>query len=117
MSVKSLTTGISSRLAAVPNNALGLGFLGAFVGGIYSAATNSYKVAKGEMSKVDAVTDVAQETMGTGLATAAGATAMTLLGVGGLVGLAGMVAVASLTKGAWNKAMSEGTRQPAKQKS
>jgi hypothetical protein len=88
--------------------------MGAFVGGIAATATNTYKVAKGEMGKAEAAKKVAQETMGTGLATAAGAAATTFLGLGGVVGLAGLLVVATLTKGAWDQAMLDTEKSPKK---
>jgi hypothetical protein len=105
---------VTTRMSAVPSNALAIGTMGAFVGGIAATATNTYKVTKGELGKAEAAKNVAQETLGTGLATAAGAAVTTVLGLGGVVGLAGLLVVATLTKEAWDQAMSETEKRAAK---
>ena len=94
-------------MAAAQASAVSLGVMGAFVGGVTATAQNTYKVARGEMKSVDAARNVARETVGTGLSTAAGGAATTLLGLSGIVGLAGLLVVASLTKGAWDNALTK----------
>jgi hypothetical protein len=109
MAVKSLThigSNLASRMVAVPTNAFVIGTMGAFIGGIAATAANTYKVAAGELSKTEAAKNVAQDTLGTGLAAAAGATTTTVLGLSGIVGLTGLVVVTTLAKGAWDRALS-----------
>ena len=70
-----------------------------------AALGNTYKVAKGEIGVDTAIANVARETVGTGIATAAGGAAVTALGLGGMVGLVGFAAVATACKGAWDSAV------------
>jgi hypothetical protein len=81
-----------------------LGIVGALVGGSVSAVVNTYKVTKGEQNYTEAVTNVAKETVGTGISAATAAAAITAIGLGGLLGVAGFMAVATVTKGLWDTA-------------
>jgi hypothetical protein len=76
-----------------------LGAMGAVFGGAIATVENSYKVAKGEQKAPEAIANVAKETFGSGISTAAAAATMAALGIGGLMGLAGFAAVATITKG------------------
>jgi len=87
------------KLTSISQSAVALGVMGAVVGGTIAAIDNVQKVAKGEQKSEDAIANVAKETLGTGLSTAAAAAAMAGLGIGGLVGLAGFAAVATVSKG------------------
>ena len=89
----------TGTLTSISRSALMLGAMGAVVGGTIAAIDNVQKVAKGEQKGDEAVANVAKETLGTGLSTAAAAAAMAALGIGGLVGLAGFAAVATVSKG------------------
>lgn len=94
----------SGRMVAISNSAVVSGTLGAIVGGTVSAASNSYKVARGEMRTADAVTASAKEAVGTGVSTAAAGAAVTALGLSGFLGIAGFLVVASFAKGFWDSA-------------
>jgi hypothetical protein len=87
------------KLTAISRSAAMLGAMGAVVGGTIAAIENTQKVAKGERNSAEAIANVAKETLGTGISTAAGAAAMAALGIGGLIGLAGFTAVATISKG------------------
>jgi hypothetical protein len=76
-----------------------LGFFGAVFGGAIAAIDNSYKVSTGLQTGTDAVTNIAKETIGSGVSAATAAATMAALGIGGLIGLAGFTAVATITKG------------------
>ena len=86
------------KLTSISQSAVALGAMGAVVGGTIAAIDNIQKVAKGEQKSDEAFANVAKETLGTGLSTAAAAAAMASLGIGGLVGLAGFAAVATVSK-------------------
>ena len=73
--------------------------MGAVFGGTIAAIGNTYQVAKGERKSAQAITNVAKETIGSGISTAAAAATMAALGMGGLIGLAGFAAVATISKG------------------
>jgi hypothetical protein len=87
------------KVRSVPQSAAMLGTMGAVVGGTVSAIGNTYKVAKGEQRSADALANVAKETVGSGISTAAAAATITALGIGGLIGFASFAAVASISKG------------------
>jgi hypothetical protein len=87
------------KLRSVSQSAAMLGTMGAVLGGSIAAIGNTYKVAKGEQNNAEAITNVAKETVGSGISTATAAAAMAAIGVGGLIGLAGFAAVATITKG------------------
>ncbi|MGD8213038.1 MAG: hypothetical protein PVH37_14300 [Desulfobacterales bacterium] len=89
----------AGKVGSVSQSAARMGAMGAVVGGTLSAIANTYKVAKGEQKSADAVANVTKETVGTGISTATAAATMATLGVGGLIGLAGFMAVATITKG------------------
>jgi hypothetical protein len=89
----------TGKLTSASQSAAVLGAMGAVMGGTISAIGNTYKVAKGEQNSAEAIANVAKETVGSGVSTAAGAAAMAALGIGGLIGLAGFAAVATITKG------------------
>jgi hypothetical protein len=100
MKYRSLTQ--ANKLATIPESAAALGAVGALVGGSVSAVVNTYKVARKEEEITDAITNVAMETVGTGISSATAAAAMTAVGLGGLLGFAGFMAVATVTKGLWD---------------
>jgi hypothetical protein len=88
-----------AKLASISQSAAALVAIGAVVGGTIAAIDNIQKVAKGEHKSDEAFANVAKEALGTGLSTAAGAAVMSGLGIGGLVGLAGLTAVSVVSKG------------------
>ena len=90
------------QLTAVPRTALSGGALGALVGGSLAAVQNTYQVAKGEIKSRDAVSNIVKESLGSGVATAAGATVISGLGIGGWIGVAGFMFVSSAAKGLWD---------------
>jgi hypothetical protein len=83
----------------ITQSAIKMGAMGAVIGGTVAVVGNSYQVAKGTQSSAQAVTNVAKETLGSGISTAAAAAAVATLGIGGLLGLAGFAAVATISKG------------------
>jgi hypothetical protein len=87
------------KLMTISRSAAMLGAMGAVMGGTIAAIENTQKVAKGERKSAEAIANVAKETFSTGISTAAGAAAMAAFGIGGLIGLAGFTAVATLSKG------------------
>ena len=89
----------TGRLSSISRSAVMLGAMGAVVGGTVAAVDNIQKVAKGEQKSDEAIANVAKETLGTGLSTATAAAVMASLGIGGLVGVAGFAAVATVSKG------------------
>ncbi len=90
------------RASSVPAVAASAGKIGAVAGGVVSAMHNTYRFGRGDIKATEAISNVVKDTVGTGLATAAGAVAITMVGITGLVGVAGFVTVAALTKGAWD---------------
>jgi hypothetical protein len=96
MSYRNLTN--TAKLGSIPQSAAIMGTMGAVVGGTIAAIENTYKVAKGQRKGSDAIANVTKETVGSGISTAAAAVSMAALGVGGLIGLAGFAAVATITK-------------------
>ena len=89
----------TGRLSSISRSAAMLGVMGAVVGGTFAAIDNIQKVAKGEQKSDEAIANVAKESLGTGLSTATAAAVMASLGIGGLVGVAGFAAVATVSKG------------------
>lgn len=89
------------------------GSAGVIVGGTVATARDIKRVKDGEMTKSQAVVDVAKESVGTGLSTAAGVAVVGALGFGGLLGILGFVGVASGTKYLWNKAFGYTPEQKA----
>ena len=92
----------SGRLAAVPATAGSAMKLGMVAGGAISLFRNTYRVSKGEVGPKDAALNVVSDSVGTGLATAAGAAAVTRLGLGGVLGVIGFMAVSGLAMGMWD---------------
>jgi hypothetical protein len=89
----------ASKFGPIPQSAMKMGIMGAAIGGTIAAVGNGYQVMKGEQTSAQAISNVAKETLGTGLSAAAAGAAITALGFGGLVGLAGFAAVATISKG------------------
>jgi hypothetical protein len=83
-------------------------------GGTFSTVDNSIRAIKGEISGQKAISNVAKETVGTGLSAAAGMVAMRALGYGGIVGIVIFYAAASLAKGFWDSLANEETKVSAK---
>jgi hypothetical protein len=102
----------AGKMVSVANSAVRMGTLGAIVGGSVSAVGNVYKLTKGEVDSAEAITNVTKETVGTGLAAAAGAAATTLLGLSGLWGIFGFVLVASASKGFIESTLESKKKQP-----
>jgi hypothetical protein len=100
-------------MVAISNSAVVSGTLGVIVGGTVSAASNSYKVARGDLSPGNAVSNVAKEAVGTGMSTAAAGAAVTALGLGGFWGIAGFLIVASFAKGVWDSAFRSAPKKTA----
>ena len=90
-----------------------LGAMGAVLGGTIAVIENTRKIAQGERKSAEAFANVAKETLGTGLSTAAGAAAMAALGIGGLIGLVGFAAVATISKGFLDSILYGGKIKPA----
>jgi hypothetical protein len=88
-----------AKMGSITQSAASLGVMGALVGGTISAVGNTYQVARGQQKGSDAITNVAKETVGSGISTAAAAATITAIGLGGLIGLAGFAAVATVSKG------------------
>jgi hypothetical protein len=86
----------------VTNSVTATGLIGALAGGTISTVDNSIGIIKGEISGQQAISNVAKETVGTGLSAAAGLVAMRALGYGGVVGIVVFYAAASLAKGFWD---------------
>jgi hypothetical protein len=89
----------SAKVGTISQSAIKMGAMGAAIGGTIAAIGNGYQVAKGTQSSAQAVSNVAKETVGSGISTAAAAAAVAALGIGGLLGLAGFAAVATISKG------------------
>lgn len=87
------------------------GAAGAVIGGTVAAARDIGRVRDGEMSKGEAVMDIGKESVGTGLATAAGVAVVGALGIGGFAGLLGIAGVAAGTKYLWNKKFAYRSKQ------
>jgi hypothetical protein len=101
-----LKGGDSNLIPGVTNSIASMGVFGAVAGGTIAAVSNSVRVARGELSGPEAVSNVAKETVGTGLCTAAGLAAMRALGSGGVVGFIGFFAVAGIVKAIWDSVAS-----------
>lgn len=97
-----LEKGKANLVPGLTGSTASMGVFGAVAGGTIAAVTNSVRVAKGEMSGSEAVSNVAKASVGTGLSTAAGMAAMRALGSGGLVGFVAFFAIAGLTKVIWD---------------
>jgi hypothetical protein len=95
----------AGRIGSVTQSAATLGAMGAVMGGTISAIGNTFKVVNGDISRSDAISNVAKDTLGSGISSAAGAAAMAALGLGGLFGIAGFAAVATITKGVLDSAL------------
>ncbi|WP_419781435.1 hypothetical protein [Maridesulfovibrio sp.] len=78
---------------------------GALVGGTVAAVRSTIAVNEGRITSGEAVKTVAQESAGTGLATAAGVAATAMFGLGGLTGLLGFTIAATGAKMLWDKAV------------
>ena len=92
----------SNLIPGVTSSIASMGVFGAVAGGTIAAVSNSVRVARGELSGPEAVSNVAKETVGTGLSTAAGVAAMRALGSGGIVGLIAFLVVAGVVKSIWD---------------
>jgi len=99
-------------IPGITNSVASMGIVGAVAGGTIAAVDNSIRVAKGELSGPEAVSNVAKETVGTGLCTAAGMAAMRALGSGGIVGFIAFFAVAGLVKVVWDSVVSSPNAAP-----
>ena len=93
------------RLAAVPSTTAPALKLGAIVGGAVSIFQNAHRVPRGQIDPGQAAGNVAKDTLGTGLATAAGAAVMTGLGIGGLLGITGFMTISGISIGWWDAAV------------
>jgi hypothetical protein len=87
------------KFGSISQSAVRLGTMGAVMGGTIAAIGNTYRVARGERNSAEAITNVAKETVGSGISTATAAATMAALGIGGIFGLAGFAAVATISKG------------------
>lgn len=96
----------SNLIPGVTNSIASMGVFGAVAGGTIAAVSNSVRVARGELSGPEAVSNVAKETVGTGLCTAAGMAAMRAFGSGGIVGFVAFFAVAGIVKTIWDSVAS-----------
>jgi hypothetical protein len=96
----------SNLIPGVTSSIASMGVFGAVAGGTIAAVSNSVRVAKGELPGPEAVSNVAKETVGTGLCTAAGMAAMRALGSGGIVGFITFFAVAGIVKTVWASVVS-----------
>jgi hypothetical protein len=92
----------SNILPGVTGSVLSMGVFGAVAGGAIAAVGSSVAVAKGELSGSEAVLEVAKETVGGGLCTAAGMVAMRAIGAGGIVGIIAFFAAAGIAKTVWD---------------
>lgn len=90
--------------AIVPAATAASGTVGAIVGGTAAIARDVKRVKDGEMTTSQAAGDIAKESAGTGIATAAGVAVVGTLGMTGFLGILGMVGVASGTKYIWDRA-------------
>lgn len=89
----------TTKLGTISQSAAKMGAMGAAIGGSIAAIGNGYQLVKGQQTSAQAITNVTKETVGSGLSTAAAGAAITALGIGGWVGLAGFAAVATISKG------------------
>jgi hypothetical protein len=93
---------IMGRLAVLPSHAAAAMKVGVVAGGTISAIQNTYDVTRGKITYNKAVSNVAKDTVGAGIATVAGSVTMTVLGIGGILGLVGFVGVTVASKGFWD---------------
>ncbi len=75
----------ADRLAAVPSSALSALKRGAIVGGAISIFQNAHRISRRQIEPGRAAVNVVKNTVGSGLATVAGAAVMTGLGMGSLL--------------------------------
>ena len=95
-----------ATVAPVSRVALGAGVFGAVLGASAGLAEGIAGYRAGTMDKQQAAMHTLKEASGSGLAAAAGAAVATTVGMGGVVGLLGMLAVGTAVKFVWNNAMS-----------
>ena len=91
-----------------------LGVAGALVNGSVAAADEIRKAREGKEDRAQAVTNVAKEAVGGGLAVAAGAAVARALFRPSLVGAVAMVAVSVGVKYAYNNLMAKAAAAPVK---
>lgn len=82
----------------LPRASVAMGGAGAIVGGAVAAARNYDKVKNKEITREEAVKDVVRESSTTGLATATATAFVGVMGLTGLLSLAGIVVVTAGTK-------------------
>lgn len=90
----------------VPKSALLLGSLGAVVGAGNAVAKSNRQVKNGEINRQQAVEQVMNETVGTGLAVAAAAAVVGAARTRGVVSLVGILAISAGAKYIWDTATS-----------
>ncbi len=93
------------RLAAVPSTTAAAMKLGAIVGGAISIFQNAHRISRRQIEPGRAAVNVVKNTVGSGLATAAGAAVLTGLGMGSLLGIVGFMTISGLSKGWWDAAV------------
>ncbi|WP_320006958.1 hypothetical protein [Maridesulfovibrio sp.] len=98
-----MTTSTTTRI--LPVISASAAATGALVGGTVAAVRSTIAVNEGRITSREALKTVAQESAGTGLATAAGVAATAVLGLGGIAGLLGFTLAATGVKIMWDKAV------------
>ena len=93
------------RRAAVPVTTVSALKLGAIVGGAISVFQNAHRVSRRPIQPGQAAANVVKDTVGSGLASAAGAAVVTGLGIGGLRGIVSFMTISGLSKGWWDAAV------------
>ena len=93
------------KLAAPPSTTVSALRLGAIVGGPFPYARMPNGFHGGQIEPGRAAANVVKDTVGTGLATAAGAAVVTALGMGGLPGIVGFMTISGFSQGWWDAAV------------
>ncbi|MBL6992166.1 MAG: magnetosome protein MamC [Bacteriovoracaceae bacterium] len=100
----------------VGQSSFGFGVLGGVVGGSIAAAKNIKLHVNGKVEAQDALTDTAQEMVGSGVATAVGALAVGAVGGGMIASLGTAFVVAVGGKFAWDRGYEAISKQANKRK-
>ncbi len=93
-------------------NAVGVGVLGAVVGGSAAAAKTYRDHKRGIISRRQAMAHTGKETAGAGIATAVSAVAASMVGASLIPALGAAFAAAAVTKYGWDRTMDKLTARP-----
>ncbi|MCW7754076.1 hypothetical protein OOT00_08760 [Desulfobotulus sp. H1] len=83
----------SLHIGMAPRASLAMGAAGALVGGSIATAKNIRKVKEESITKDEAVKDILKESATTGIATAIGTAAVSMVGLRGTLSLLGLLSV------------------------